>query len=374
MKVDKGNLGTLEKKYSGYLEGDRLDQFFKDFGIKFATGHWSAGDFCDRFAPSGYNSNNPKFKSDIISQMERVARAKIEGIEFHEVLFIDKKYKKDPSLIAEVKDALAKNGLTPTNMNTNLFSDPKWKLGGVTNPDPAIRKAALAVLLQGIDIAKEVGCSSVALWPGSDGWDYNFEVNYGKQLDYFIEACLAANTKAKKLGLYFGVEAKLHEPREGSMVVSTTHKAVLIAKLVNGECGGANMGVAIDYGHEQMYGNEPADNLYVCKRFGVPVVNFHVNNAKTHSNDEDRVVGTGDNWRMADFCYAAIDTGYQGWFGEDQFTYRLEPVKAMSLSRELFGNIMKKALMIYARKAELEKARRTGDAGKTIDIVKRILV
>ncbi len=374
MKINTSNLARAQKEYAGYLEGKKLNQFFEDFGIKFAAGHWAAGDFCDRFAPSGYMSNDPGFKSDIVSQIKRVAAAEIEGIEFHEAVFIDRKYKQDPAKIAEVKTALTRFRITPTNMNTNLFSDPKWKLGGVTNPDPAVRRDAVAVLLQGIDIAREVGCSSVALWPGSDGWDYNFEVNYGKQLDFFIEACIAANKKAKKLGLRFGVEAKLHEPREGNMVVATTHKAALVARLVNEECGGSNMGVAIDYGHEQMYCNEPADNLYVCKRFGVPVVNFHINNAKAHSNDEDRVAGTGDNWRMVDFCYAAVDTGYQGWFGEDQFTYRMEPVKAMKLSRELFGNLMKKALLIYARKDELEKAQATGDAGRTIDVVKKILI
>ena len=70
---------------------------------------------------------------------------------------------------------------------------------------------------------------------------------------------------------------------------------------------------------------------------GGPVVNFHVNNAKLHSNDEDRITGTGDIWRLVDFCYAAVDTLYDDWFGEDQFTYRTDPVKSMALSRELFG-------------------------------------
>ena len=51
----------------------------------------------------------------------------------------------------------------------------------------------------------------------------------------------------------------------------------------------------------------------------------------------------------------------------------MDPVKAMSLSRELFANVMKKALMIYAKRDELKKAQATGDAGKTIDVVKRIL-
>ncbi|OIO00712.1 sugar isomerase [Candidatus Desantisbacteria bacterium CG_4_10_14_0_8_um_filter_48_22] len=371
MKVNSGNLRSLNTRFKGYLEGKKIDEFMETFKINFAAGHWCAGGFTDRFASGGYN---PGLDDSITAQIERVAEAGVKGIEFHEQVFIDENYRKDPSKISEVKDALKKFKLVPTNMNTNLFTDPKWKLGGVTNVNKAIREDAMAVALQGVEIAREVGCSSVALWPGSDGWDYNFEVNYGGILERFIKACVKINRKAKSLGLRFGIEAKLHEPREGNMVIPTTHLAAMVAREVNEVCGGRNMGVAVDYGHEQMYAVDPGFTLYAVQRLGVQVVNFHLNNAKVHSNDEDRVAGTGDNWRLADFCYAAIDTGYSGWFGEDQFTYRLEPIKAMSLSRELFANVMKKALMIYARKDELEKARATGDAGRVIDVVKKILV
>jgi xylose isomerase len=368
MRVTKAGLKRLESDYSGYLEGERLDRFCGEFGIRIAAGHWAAGGFADRFAPGGYD---PGLDGGTVAQIERVAKAGIEGIEFHEACFIDENYKRDRRKVAEVKKALTRYKVEPTNMNINLFSDAKWRLGGITNANKAIRQQALAIALQGADIAKEVGCRSVALWPGSDGWDYNFEVNYGQQLDLFIEGCIAINKKAKSLGLRFGIEAKLHEPREGNMVVPTTHMAILLAKTVNEECGGQNMGVAIDYGHEQMYAVEPASMLYVARRFGVPVVNFHLNNAKLHSNDEDRIAGTGDIWRLADFCYAAIDTGYDGWFGEDQFTYRTDPVKSMALSKELFGNVMKKALLIYAARKELEKAQSTGDAVATIELTKR---
>jgi len=70
-------------------------------------------------------------------------------------------------------------------------------------------------------------------------------------------------------------------------------------------------GIAVDYGHEQMYAVEPASMLYTAKKAGVEVINFHLNDSKTHSNDEDRIAGTGDIWRFCDFCYATIDTGYQ---------------------------------------------------------------
>ena len=157
------------------------------------------------------------------------------------------------------------------------------------------------------------------------------------------------------------------------MILNTTAKAALVAKTVNEAVGSSAMGVVIDYGHEQMAGNQPADSLYLLKRMGVPIMNFHINAAKYNSNDEDRVTGTDDIWRLAEFCYAAIDTDYQGWFGEDQFTYRMEPIRAMSLSRELFANAMKKALNIYAMNDKLEAAQATGDAGEVIDVVKRVL-
>jgi len=374
MKTSREVFRKLEADYTGYLEGEAVDRFFEDFGIKFAAGHWAAGDFLDRFATRGYNSDNPDFKSDIISQLRRVKKAGIKGVELHDVLFIGSSYRKDESVVSKVKAELEKLGLTPTNMNMNLWTDPKWKLGGITNPSKRIREDALQIALQAVEIAKEIGCCSVALWPGSDGWDYNFEVNYGRQLELFIEGCEMINREAEKAGLVFGIEAKLHEPREGNMVVPTTHLAALIAKTVNERSGGRNMGVCIDYGHEQMYAVEPAATVYALKKLGIPLVNFHINTAKLHSNDEDRIAGTGDIWRMVDFIYAAIDTSYEGWFGEDQFTYRMDPVKAMHLSKEIFANLAKKALLIYGRREEFEKVRENGDQAEIIDFVKKIII
>jgi L-rhamnose isomerase len=373
MKIADASLQSLPTKYAGYISGAKLDEFLKEFAIRFAAGHWAAGPFADRFATGGY-AEAGELDASIEAQIERVAAAGIEGIEFHESVFTDERGRRDDAKIESVRGALAEHNLTPTNMNTNLWTDPKWKLGALANADPAVRKDALAVALQGVAVARDLGCTSVALWPGSDGWDYNFQVNYGRQLGWFIAGCIEINKAAREAGLIFGVEAKLHEPREGNMILPTTQTAMLVAREVNAACGGANMGVAIDYGHEQMYAVEPAFNLYLAEEFGVPVTNFHVNTAKTHSNDEDRIAGTGDIWRLVDFCYAAIDTGYDGWFGEDQFTYRMEPVRAMALSRELFGNAMKKALLIYARRDQLEAAQATGDAAHTIDVVKDIIL
>jgi len=369
MKTDESTLKKLEN-FKGYLDNDRVTELFELFEIKFAAGHWCAGDFVDRFVTGGYNEG---VSSDILDQIPRVAAAKIKGIEFHNDLFLMENGKIDENKIIEVKAALEKYQLVPTNMNTNLWGTSKWKLGAASNMNKNLREDAKQVLFETIEIAQKVGCGSVAYWPGSDGWDYNFQVNYGTILEYFIEICADVNKEAKKKGMKFGIEPKLHEPREGNTIIGTTEKAALVCKEVNGLCGGSNMGVALDYGHIQMYAGEPADNLYTMAVVGVPVLNFHVNNAKLHSNDEDRITGTGDLFRFIDFCYGSIATKYQGWFGEDQFEYRTDPVQAMALSRELFGNCMKKALLIYAKRDELLEAQATGDAVKALNVVKKII-
>lgn len=373
MNVSPQNLSSLNEKYNGYLEGELVDNFIHEFGIQFSAGHWCAGEFFDRFCPVGYNSNDPSFSSDIVSQIQRVKRAGIAGIEFHETVFLDKSGAVSQTQIDLTKQALSNTGVRATNMNFNTWTDPKWKFGGITHPDGGVRRAALEQIKAGVETAKEVGCVSCGLWPGSDGWDYHFEVDYGKRFGWFIDGCTEIAQHCEDNGLKFGTEPKQKEPREGNMIVNTVAKAACVALEVNKNLGKTIMGVAIDYGHEQMVGNTPADSLYMLKRLGVPIANFHINGAKYNSNDEDRIAGTDDIWRLAEFCYAAIDTGYTGWFGEDQFTYRTDPVKSMHLSREFFANCMKKALKIYARKHDLDGAIATGDAINTIELVKRII-
>lgn len=373
MNINSQSLASLETKYNGYLEGSLVDELIKEFGINFAAGHWCAGEFFDRFCPVGYSSNDPNFKDTIPDQIERVSRAGIHGIEFHERCFIDSNYALDHSAFDSIAAALKTHNVTPTNMNMNTWTDPKWKFGGVTHPDAGIRKDCVNLCLQGIEIAKKIGCVSGNLWPGSDGWDYHFEVDYGKRLSWYIDGCTEIAERADSLGLKFGTEPKQKEPREGNMIVNTVAKAALVAQEVNKNLGKTVMGVVIDYGHEQMVGNTPADSLYMLKRVGVPIANFHINGAKFNSNDEDRIAGTDDVWRLIEFCYAALDTGYTGWFGEDQFTYRTEQTRSMRQSMEFFANCMKKALKIYVKKQELDSAMATGDACNTIDVVKKII-
>lgn len=373
MKTDAAILSQLETRFVGYLEGKIVDDFLADFDIKFGAGHWCAGEFFDRFAPGGYNANDPHFDGSEEKQIERVAKAGIKGIEWHERVFLNKDGSRNQGRIDAISAGMKAHGLVPTNMNFNLWSDPVYKWGSVTNPDSGIRQRAKDQVNEGIRIAKELGFESCGLWPGSDGWDYHFEVDYGQRLRWFIDACTEFAAHCDTLGLKFGTEPKQKEPREMNMITNTVAKAACVCLEVNRNLGKTVMGVAIDYGHEQMVGNTPADSLYLLKTLGIPIANFHINGAKYNSNDEDRIAGTDDIWRLVEFCYAAIDTGYDGWFGEDQFTYRTEQTVSMRLSMEFFANCMKRALKIYAMKDRLQTAQSSGDAVEVIQLVKKVV-
>ncbi len=374
MRITSRGLAKLDREFKGWLEGDRIDGFFREFNIKFAAGHWCAGDFNDRFAPDGYNSNNPLFRNDIVGQIERVHAAGIRAIEFHERVFIDRNYRKDPAKIREVKDALRRYGMYCNNMNINSWSDPKWKLGSVCNPDKAIRRDAHALLVQAADIAKEMGCPTVAFWPGSDGHDYHFQMDHGQALEWYIEGCTTLARRAKHHGIKAATEPKMHEPREMSMIMNTVSKAALVCLAVNKNVGGKIMGVNIDYGHEQMANSNPAESVYMLDVVGVEMAATHINEAKPKSNDEDRVAGSGDWWRMVEYIYATIDVGFNGHYAEDQFTYRDDPTEAMAISREFFANIAKRALLIWKDRDVLVKAQAKGDGMSVLHAIKRAIL
>ncbi|WP_409055789.1 L-rhamnose isomerase [Streptomyces sp. SYP-A7185] len=65
----------------------------------------------------------------------------------------------------------AARGVTLGAINANVFQDDDYKLGSVTNPDPAVRRKALDHLLECVDIMDATGSRDLKLW-FSDGTNY----------------------------------------------------------------------------------------------------------------------------------------------------------------------------------------------------------
>src|SRR4026209_478369 len=71
----------------GYMGRAEAIEFLKTLEIKHSVGHWSAGDFCDRFAPPGYHSDDPGFRNDFEGQCRRTKAAGVDAGAIYQSVF-----------------------------------------------------------------------------------------------------------------------------------------------------------------------------------------------------------------------------------------------------------------------------------------------
>ncbi|GHH72020.1 L-rhamnose isomerase [Streptomyces sulfonofaciens] len=81
-------------------------------------------------------------------------------------------------------------GLGLGAINSNVFQDDDYKLGSVTNPDPAVRRKALGHLLECVDIMDATGSRDLKLW-FSDGTNYPGQDDLHARQDRLAEALAA---------------------------------------------------------------------------------------------------------------------------------------------------------------------------------------
>ena len=340
-----------------YLARDEAIEFLKTMDIKYSVGHWSAGDFCDRFAPPGYNSDNPSFKNDFEGQCRRTKAAGVDAIEIHQSVFekggAARNGDIDWKALESARDGyLAELGMTVTACNFNTWSNPKFKLGGPCNPDPEIRSAALEELRKGLEISKALKIPVMSVWPGSDGADYHFQIDYKQSLEWFTEALVTLNKEAMAAGIRLAMEPKPYEPhRELYMIIPTAASAVLVASRVNQICGGTNCGLTIDYGHQEDGGHHGIDvraiSPRVRRRARAQV--RHQRRAPGTQRPGLDVFGTVSIPESVEYLFTTFVRDYRGYDSQDQLTYRDDPTRAMERSMINLANLSLKAIRIYAR-------------------------
>lgn len=95
-------------------------------------------------------------------------------------------------------------------INSNVFQDDAYMLGSVTNPDPAVRRKALAHLLECVDIMDATSSDTLKLW-FSDGTNYPGQDDIRARQDRLAEALSAVYARLGE-GQRFLLEYKLFEP------------------------------------------------------------------------------------------------------------------------------------------------------------------
>jgi len=186
---------TFAQSLPRSLDRERAIEFLNVLEIKHSVGHWSAGDFVDRFAPVGYHSDSADFESTFEAQCRRTKAAGIDAIEIHQHVF-EKTLNGDLDWDAVERAQngfLAELGMTITACNINTWTNPVFRLGGACNPDPSVRRAATQEILKAVELCKVLNIPVISVWPGSDGSDYHFQIDYLESLEWFTEALVTVN-------------------------------------------------------------------------------------------------------------------------------------------------------------------------------------
>ncbi|KMO15354.1 sugar phosphate isomerase/epimerase family protein [Methylobacterium indicum] len=233
--------------------------------MRFATRLNSFASQPDAFWPKGHGKPSP---------LEMAARAATaRGLTDVDLNFPDH-LGPDPRATG---NAIRDLGLTVNGLAMRYYSNPAFKIGAFTNPDPAVRREAIDLTKRGIDAGREAGCNLMTLWLGQDGFDYAFQADYAKlwadEIDGIREVALHDPE------CLISIEYKPNEPRSYSLLpdCATTLLALKEIDL-------PNLGVTLDFAHVLYADEQPAFVAALIGRHS-RILGLHLNDGYAKRDD-----------------------------------------------------------------------------------------
>jgi L-rhamnose isomerase / sugar isomerase len=199
---------------------------------------------------------------------------------------------------ADLARHATERGIAIGAINPNVFQDDDYKLGSVCNPDPVVRKKALAHLLECVDIMDASGSTILSLW-FADGLNYPGQDSLRARQDRLAEALQASYDRLGD-GQRMLVEYKLFEPAFYAMDLpdwgtSFAHCVAL----------GDQAQVLIDTGH-----HAPGTNIEAIVALLLRVGKlggFHFNSR--FYADDDLMVGAADPFQLFRIMHEIVQGG-----------------------------------------------------------------
>jgi L-rhamnose isomerase / sugar isomerase len=190
------------------------------------------------------------------------------------------------------------NGIRIGTVNSNVFQDDDYKLGSVCNPDPRVRKKALAHLLECVDIMDATGSRDLKLW-FADGTNYPGQDDISARQDRLAEA-LAAVYGRLGPGQRMLLEYKLFEPS-----FYTTDVPDWGTSLLHCQALGPRAMVVVDTGHHAPGVNIEFIVALLLKAGRLGGFDF---NSRFYA-DDDLMVGAADPFQLFRILHEVVKAG-----------------------------------------------------------------
>ncbi|HWM59757.1 MAG TPA: TIM barrel protein [Pseudonocardia sp.] len=317
----------------------------------YTGGLWTFGRIIDRYATNGYGPE--------LSTLDTIALAGESG----QLSGLDLNYPFDPDVsVADVAKAMAAHNLD-TVCVTPVIYDRGFRSGSFTAADADTRRRAIELAHESVEVARELGAGYVKFWPGQDGYDYPFQVNYGELRAHAVEAM--RDVTGNFPDVQFGIEYKLKEPR--NRLFWSTAAATLLAIE---DTGADNLGVVVDFGHSLFAKENPAEALTLVHGRG-RLVDIELDD-NYREWDDDLTVGALHLVETLEFLHVALQLGWDSAFKLDLFPYREAAGDAVTESVETLKRL--EAIAAALPMDELRAAQDRHDAMAATRIVRTALL
>ncbi len=285
---------------------------------RFTFGLWTVGN--PGRDPFGEPTRPPL---DPAESVERLAELGAYGVSLHDndlVPFGSSAAERD-RIVARFSAALQRTGMRVTMATTNLFGHPAFKDGAFTSNDRAVRRAAVAKAMRGIDLGAELGAETYVFWGGREGAESAASKRVGDALERYREAInfLSGYVRDQGYDLRFAIEPKPNEPRGDIFLPTVGHALHFITTLDHPEMVGVNPEVA----HETMAGlsfvHAVAQAIWAGKLFHIDL-----NSQRIGRYDQDFRFGAEDLKEAFLLVHLLETSGYAGVRHFDAHAYRSE--------------------------------------------------
>jgi L-rhamnose isomerase/sugar isomerase len=189
--------------------------------------------------------------------------------------------------VDEVAKLAKTHGVRPGSINPNVFQDQAYKHGSLGNPDAAIRQAALAHILESVEIAQHLGSHDVAPW-FADGSNYPGTANIRQRRAWFEDALRQVHSSLAATQRLL-LEYKPFEPAFYHTDVADWGMALLLAK-----AAGPQARVLVDTGHH--YQTQNIEQIVAWLLADGMLGGFHFNDRRYA--DDDLTLGSIDPYQV----------------------------------------------------------------------------
>lgn len=308
----------------------------------------------DRYCPEGYR--------DPLRIQERLSlAAKIKGVKAVE---ISQKDITSDFPVKELKRLIKEHGLACSGVSADLANDRRFALGAFGHQHPKTRNAAIDEGRKAVDLARQLNATEVTLRLYSDGFDYPFHIDYTTHWNTVISS-IKTIAKYATPDINVAIAYKPCEPRK-HLTVATVGKALSLCQ----EIAMKNVGVAMNFAHAMMAGENPAESIAFLTRANKL---FQMYFSESYRGGDDMMMpGSVHMWELMEALLYLKTTKFKGYCTIDMVPQRIDPTQACQIALGNISIFWKKLEKLDS--SELRKAQKTLDAVESQKIVRRIMM